>query len=74
METFAINLNETKRIIKDRDFYHFQKHNNMGQWVDDMNKPWTRQEWLLAKWIQDNELLIEKDFPTLKELKKQQEK
>ena len=70
MEVVAINEDETIRIVKYGDFYHFEIKKFHG-WAMDKD---TREYWLVSKWILDNSLKVADDYPTITEIRNRQSK
>ncbi len=68
----AINKDETVRIIQEKSTYYLERLKEVEKWGIWSGVKETNQEWLASKWILDYELEIPSNYPTIKEIEKQQ--
>jgi len=74
MKTIAINEKETLKISQEGDVYRLCDWRKRGYSYEWMIRKRTTNEWLVSKWIIDNDMKTAKDYPTLSEIVKAQKK
>jgi len=71
MKIIAIREDESKRVIEQSGNYSLQERLNIVSYAWYMLKD-TREEWLAAKWIVDNDMKVAADYPTIEQIRESQ--